>query len=298
MSIAFSLNGRNVHPNYSEGISLQSKRQSGERFRRTELSEKLVFQGDDYAWIVAQPFDTKFVIHMDTGTMTWDGVFWKTDCEFDADDKTCAVMMELIQGESGVRPLNKDYVKAAYEYCKERDILFLVDEVQTGVGRTGKLFSYEHFDIQPDIISMAKGIGGGLPLGAVMVGEKCADVMTAGTHGSTFGGNPMVCTAANVVLDTVNTPEFLEEVTKKGEYLKEAVLGIGSPEICGVRGMGLMIGIVLANPEKRADFVKALLAEGVTVLTAGKDVIRLLPPLVITKEEMDTAIAAMKKVFC
>ena len=207
-------------------------------------------------------------------------------------------MMELIQGESGVRPLNKDYVKAAYEYCKERDILFLVDEVQTGVGRTGKLFSYEHFDIQPDIISMAKGIGGGLPLGAVMVGEKCADVMTAGTHGSTFGGNPMVCTAANVVLDTVNTPEFLEEVTKKGEYLKEAVLGIGSPEICGVRGMGLMIGIVLANPEKRADFVKALLAEGVTVLTAGKDVIRLLPPLVITKEEMDTAIAAMKKVFC
>ncbi len=220
------------------------------------------------------------------------------DLKAKADDKTCAVMMELIQGESGVRPLNKDYVKAAYEYCKERDILFLVDEVQTGVGRTGKLFSYEHFDIQPDIISMAKGIGGGLPLGAVMVGEKCADVMTAGTHGSTFGGNPMVCTAANVVLDTVNTPEFLEEVTKKGEYLKEAVLGIGSPEICGVRGMGLMIGIVLANPEKRADFVKALLAEGVTVLTAGKDVIRLLPPLVITKEEMDTAIAAMKKVFC
>ena len=115
MSIAFSLNGRNVHPNYSEGISLQSKRQSGERFRRTELSEKLVFQGDDYAWIVAQPFDTKFVIHMDTGTMTWDGVFWKTDCEFDADDKTCAV-----------QPDPYDYYKAVLDgYEKEYDLVKL-----------------------------------------------------------------------------------------------------------------------------------------------------------------------------
>ncbi|MBO5574633.1 MAG: aspartate aminotransferase family protein [Clostridium sp.] len=219
------------------------------------------------------------------------------DLKAKADDKTCAVMMELIQGESGVRPLDKEYVKAAYEFCKERDILFLVDEVQTGIGRTGKLFSYENFDIQPDIISMAKGLGGGLPVGAVMVGEKCADVMTAGTHGSTFGGNPMVCTAANVVLSEVTKPEFLAEVNAKGEYLKEAIMGIGSAEITGVRGMGLMIGIVLAHPEKRADFVKALLAEGVIVLTAGKDVIRLLPPLVITKKEMDTAVAAMKKVF-
>ncbi|MCR5369813.1 MAG: aspartate aminotransferase family protein [Clostridium sp.] len=219
------------------------------------------------------------------------------DLKAKADDKTCGVMMELVQGESGVRPLDPDYVKAAYEFCKERDILFLVDEVQTGIGRTGKLFSFMHFGILPDVISMAKALGGGLPVGAFMVGEKCADVMTAGTHGSTFGGNPMVCSAANVVLEEVTAPGFLEEVTRKGEYLKKEIMALGSPEVVSVRGMGLMIGIVLAHPEKRADFVKSLLAKGVIVLTAGSDVIRLLPPLVISKEEMDTAIAAMKEVF-
>ena len=206
-------------------------------------------------------------------------------------------MMELIQGESGVRPLDADYVKAACEFCRENDILFMVDEVQTGIGRSGALFSFQKFGVKPDVVSMAKGLGGGLPIGAVMAGEKCADVLGKGDHGSTFGGSPMSCAAACAVLDEVTKPEFLAEVEKKGEYLKESILAIGSPEITDVRGMGLMLGIVLKNPENRLKIVGELLNQGVMVLTAGEDVIRLLPPLVITREEMDRAVAVMKKVF-
>ncbi|SET37243.1 acetylornithine/N-succinyldiaminopimelate aminotransferase [[Clostridium] aminophilum] len=219
------------------------------------------------------------------------------DLKKKAGKDTCGVMMELIQGESGVRPLDADYVKAACEFCRENDILFMVDEVQTGIGRSGALFSFQKFGVKPDVVSMAKGLGGGLPIGAVMVGEKCADVLGKGDHGSTFGGSPMSCAAACAVLDEVTKPEFLEEVEKKGEYLKESILAIGSPEITDVRGMGLMLGIVLKNPENRLKIVGELLNQGVMVLTAGEDVIRLLPPLVITREEMDRAVAVMKKVF-
>ncbi|MCR4628219.1 MAG: aspartate aminotransferase family protein [Bacillota bacterium] len=219
------------------------------------------------------------------------------DLKKKAGKDTCGVMMELIQGESGVRPLNADYVKAACEFCRENDILFMVDEVQTGIGRSGALFSFQKFGVTPDVVSMAKGLGGGLPIGAVMVGEKCADVLGKGDHGSTFGGSPMSCAAASAVLDVVTQPEFLAEVEKKGEYLKDSILSIGSPEITDVRGMGLMLGIVLKNPENRLKIVEELLNQGVMVLTAGTDVIRLLPPLVITREEIDRAVAVMKKVF-
>ena len=212
-------------------------------------------------------------------------------------DDVCAVLMELIQGESGVHLLDPAYVKAAASFCRERDILFLVDEVQTGIGRTGALFSYQKYGVEPDAISMAKGLAGGLPVGGFAVNGKLQGVLGPGAHGSTFGGNPMSMTAACVVLSEVTKPEFLRAVEEKGEYLMEKIRGIGSPEIAEVRGMGLMIGIALRDKEKRAAFVNRLLENGVIVLTAGADVIRLLPPLVITREEMDTAVEVMKKVF-
>ena len=213
-----------------------------------------------------------------------------------ADDSVCAVMIELIQGEGGVLPLDKEYVQQAAEFFRAKDILFLIDEVQTGIGRTGSLFCYEQYGVKPDVVSMAKGLGGGVPVGAVMASEICADVLGAGTHGTTFGGNPFCCAAARTVLSVVNKPEFLKEVQRKGEYLKNAILAIGSDKIKTVRGMGLMLGIVV-DKESRTGMVNRLLEKGVLALTAGKETIRLLPPLVISYEEMDSAVAVMKEVF-
>lgn len=213
-----------------------------------------------------------------------------------ADDSVCAVMIELIQGEGGVLPLDKEYVQQAAEFCRAKDILFLIDEVQTGIGRTGSLFCYEQYGVKPDVVSMAKGLGGGVPVGAVMASEICADVLGAGTHGTTFGGNPFCCAAARTVLSVVNKPEFLKEVQRKGEYLKNAILAIGSDKIKTVRVMGLMLGIVV-DKESRTGMVNRLLEKGVLALTAGEETIRLLPPLVISYEEMDSAVAVMKEVF-
>ena len=213
-----------------------------------------------------------------------------------ADKACCAVMMEMIQGEGGVLPLDKEFVQGVAKFCKEHDILLIVDEVQTGIGRCGSLFAYEQYGISPDIVTMAKGLGGGLPIGGVLTSAACADVMGPGTHGSTFGGNPVSAASANVVLDTVNDPEFLKEVQEKGAYIKEKVLGFHSPAVKNVRGMGLMLGIIV-DPEKRAGYVSKLMEKGILVLTAGTDAIRLLPPLVITYEEIDKALEAMKEVF-
>lgn len=212
------------------------------------------------------------------------------------DEHTCAVMMELIQGEGGVLPLEREYVQQVAAMCKEKDILLIIDEVQTGIGRTGSLFCYQQYGILPDLVSAAKGLGGGVPIGAVLAGEKCAKTMTSGTHGSTFGGTPLMCAAANAVLSVVTNEAFLEQVLQKGQYFKEQILALGSPQVHGVRGMGLMIGISV-DPEKQKEYVLRLMDKGVLVLTAGKDAIRLLPPLTITKEEIDRGVAAMKEVF-
>ena len=159
-----------------------------------------------------------------------------------AGDDVCGVMMELIQGEGGVNPLQKDYVQAVAKLCAEKDWLLLVDEVQTGVGRTGTLFAYQQFDIQPDVVTFAKGIAGGLPFGGFMTNEKCRNVLRAGDHGSTFGGNPMSAAAGNVVMDTL-TPDFLAQVAEKGQYLRDGIAALNSPYVSGIRGMGLMIGV-------------------------------------------------------
>ena len=213
-----------------------------------------------------------------------------------ADEMTCAVMMELVQGEGGVLPLEKEFVQQVEAFCRERDILLIIDEVQTGIGRTGSLFCFQQYGIRPDVVTMAKGLGGGVPVGAVLAAESCSNVLTPGTHATTFGGTPIVCAAANAVLDTVGDGQFLEQVKEKGEYLKNGILSIGSPNILGVRGMGLMLAIIVEDG-KHAAYANKLLEKGVIGLTAGKNAVRLLPPLTISKEEMDEALTIMKEVF-
>ena len=212
-----------------------------------------------------------------------------------AGDDVCAVMMELIQGEGGVNPLDADYVQTVAKLCADKDWLLLIDEVQTGVGRTGTLFAYQQFGVQPDVVSFAKGIAGGLPFGGFLTNEKCRAVLGPGDHGSTFGGNPMAAAAGCVVLDTM-TPEFLEQVKAKGQYLRDGIAALNSPCVSGVRGMGLMIGVGVQGMTHR-ELKDKLMAAGLLTLTAGKDTLRLLPPLVITKEEMDKGLAIMAQVM-
>jgi len=212
-----------------------------------------------------------------------------------AGDDVCAVMMEMIQGEGGVNPLNVEYVQAVAKLCAEKDWLLLIDEVQTGIGRTGSFFAYQQFGVQPDIVSFAKGIAGGLPFGGFLVNEKCRNVMGAGDHGSTFGGNPVAAAAANVVVDTL-TPEFLAQVQQKGAYIRNAVAGMNSPYVSGIRGMGLMLGFGMQGI-KHAEMKNKLMDEGLLCLTAGSDTLRLLPPLVISKAEIDKGLDIMSKVM-
>lgn len=219
------------------------------------------------------------------------------DLKSKVDGSTCAIMMELIQGEGGVLPQDPDFVKAVRHLCDEKDLLLIIDEVQTGIGRTGSLFCFQQYGIQPDVVTMAKGLGGGLPVGAVMAAKTCCDVLGPGTHATTFGGSPTVCAAANAVLSIVNDDKFLAEVREKGAYLKDKILALGSPAIHGVRGMGLMLGIIVDDGQHSA-FANKLIEHGVLAITAGKNAVRLLPPLTITYEEMDEALAVMKTVFC
>ena len=206
-------------------------------------------------------------------------------------DGVCAVMMELIQGEGGVLPVDPEYVHAAAKFCAENDILLIVDEVQTGVGRTGSLYCFQQYGIKPDLVTSAKGIGGGLPLAAVLFGEKVENVFTPGDHATTFGGNPVACAGALEIMERLDDG-FLAEVTKKGEYIRERVLKM--PHVSGVAGMGLMLGIELEDGIKSADIVKAGIQNGVLLLTA-KAKVRLLPPLTITYDDLDEALAALEK---
>ena len=204
-------------------------------------------------------------------------------------DKTCAVMLELIQGEGGVNILDKDYVKALVAYCNDNDILVIIDEVQTGVARTGKLFAFQNYGVQPDLFTAAKGLGGGLPIGVCVCGEKLDGVMTPSTHGSTFGANPVVCAGANYVIDTVSTEAFLQDVREKGDYLEQQLRTI--PAVKNVRRMGLMVGIEIEQDAH--DIAVKCVQNGLLIITA-KDVLRMLPPLTITKENIDEAITILK----
>lgn len=204
--------------------------------------------------------------------------------------KCAAVMLETVQGEGGVIPLSEEYLRAAADIAKRHDLLLIIDEVQTGMGRTGAFYSYMRFGLQPDIVTSAKGLGGGLPIGAVLFGGRTADVLTPGTHGSTFGGNPVVTAGALNIVKRL-TPEFLAEVSRKGERIISALTG--AKGIRAVTGRGLMLGVLTEKPA--GEVIAALRDEGVLVIKA-KDKVRLLPPLNITDDEIDFAVRAIKKV--
>jgi acetylornithine/N-succinyldiaminopimelate aminotransferase len=211
-------------------------------------------------------------------------------------EDTCAVFLELIQGEGGVLPMEKQFVADLAKFCAERDLLLLVDEVQTGIGRTGSLFCFQQYDILPDAVTFAKGIAGGLPMAGVLCNEKCRNVLTPGTHATTFGGNPVAAAGALAVLEVLDD-DMLAEVNQKGEYLRTQIAAFGSPYVETVRGMGLMVGIVLKEGVDRSALVKKCYDSNLLVLTAGPRTIRLLPPLVISQAEMDTGLAVLKEVL-
>ena len=213
-----------------------------------------------------------------------------------AGDDVCAVMLELVQGEGGVMPLDRDYIAAVKALCDANDWLLLVDEVQTGVGRTGTMFAFQQYDILPDACSFAKGIAGGLPMSGIMANEKCRGVLTPGTHATTFGGNP-VCAAAACAVQDILTDEVLDAVKEKGAYLRAEIEKMASPAVSGTRGLGLMIGITLNAGYSNKELAGKLTEAGLLVLTAGQNVIRLLPPLVITREEMDKGLDILKRVL-
>jgi len=210
------------------------------------------------------------------------------------DDTTAAILIEPVQGEGGIRPLPDQHLQALRKLCDEKGVLLVLDEVQCGMGRTGRLFAHEWAGITPDIMMVAKGIGGGFPLGAVLATEEAASGMTAGTHGSTYGGNPLGCAVGCAVMDHVTDPAFLDGVNRKAGLLRQKLEGLvaAHPDIFeGVRGMGLMLGLKCKIAP--ADLVKAGYEALVITVPAADNVVRLLPPLTITEDEIGEAIARL-----
>ncbi len=205
------------------------------------------------------------------------------------DDTVCAVMMEYVQGEGGVTALDTEFVDAVYELCGEKDVLVIADEVQTGVGRTGKMLAGEHYNKKADITTLAKGLAGGVPIGACLTNEKCSEVLVPGTHGSTFGGNPIACAGGLAVLERVSEEGFLESVAEKAEFIRAKLAECSEAE--SITGLGLMIGIKLRS-KIAGDIVKKALDKGLLLLTA-KDKVRLLPPLTIDMSELEEGLAIL-----
>lgn len=214
-------------------------------------------------------------------------------------EKTCAIMLELIQGESGVHPADKEYVKQVREFCTKNKILLIIDEVQTGIGRTGKMFCYQNYGIEPDIMTLAKGLGGGVPIGAMICTNEVAKGFEVGDHGSTFGGNPLCCAAANTVLEVIEEDNLLDNVNQVSEYLftKLGALMQKYPKIKDVRGMGLLIGIEFDEIISAAEMKHSLFDAGFLVSSIGKSTIRIAPPLIISKLEARAFVSALEKIL-
>ena len=216
-------------------------------------------------------------------------------------EKTCAVMLETIQGEGGVYPPKNDYLKKVRALCDKYDALLILDEIQAGIGRSGKFFAYEKFGIKPDIVTLAKGLAGGVPIGAFIVTEKVANAFKPGDHGTTFGGNPLACAAANVVLDTVPNEKFLAHVEEIGAYFKNRLLDLQNKfpdQISEIRGEGLILGAELSNPKKSGvEIVNECMKRGAIInCTVGK-VLRFVPPLIIEKAQVDEVMNVLEEVF-
>jgi acetylornithine/LysW-gamma-L-lysine aminotransferase len=209
-------------------------------------------------------------------------------------DETAAVILEVVQGEGGVYPASVEYIQAARRICDERGALLIVDEIQSGFGRTGKMFAVQHFGVTPDLLTCAKSIAGGVPMGAVLIGQAVKN-LAPGVHGSTFGGNPLACAAAVAALGVIEEEDLPRQAQVKGAYLMDKLRKIESPHIRDVRGLGLMIGIEMK--QKVASYIKALQEEKIIALNAGMTVIRLLPPLVISYEQIDHLVAVLTEVL-
>lgn len=214
-----------------------------------------------------------------------------------ASDETAAIMLELVQGESGVQPADKDFVKALADFCKEMGIYLIVDEVQTGLGRTGKLYAYEHYDIEPDIFTLAKGLANGVPVGAMLAKSSLGEAFSYGSHGSTFGGNKLAMAAAKATLEVMLVPGFLDTALENGNQLQAKLQAALSDKetVTTVRGLGYMIGIETTG--NLGELVQSARDKGLIVLTAGTNVIRLLPPITLSDAEIEKGVAILSEIF-
>ncbi|MBD3879177.1 MAG: acetylornithine transaminase [Quinella sp. 1Q5] len=216
-------------------------------------------------------------------------------------DKTCAVMLETIQGEGGVYPPKGDYLKRVRELCDKHGALLILDEIQSGMGRSGKFFAYEKYGIKPDIVTLAKGLAGGVPIGAFVCTEEVAQAFKPGDHGTTFGGNPLACAAANVVLDTVPNEKFLAHVEEVGAYFKDKLIGLQEKypaQIKEIRGEGLILGAQLDKPKRSGvEIVNECMKRGAIINCTVGTVLRFIPPLIITREQVDEVINILDSVL-
>jgi acetylornithine/succinyldiaminopimelate/putrescine aminotransferase len=206
-------------------------------------------------------------------------------------DQTCGVLVEPIQGEGGINPATQEFLDGLRDLCDRRDVLLMFDEIQCGLGRTGSLWAHEHYDVIPDIMCLAKPLAGGLPIGAILATDAVAGVMQPGDHGSTFAANPLVCRVAQVVFDRICRAEFLGEVRSKGAYLLERLTRHSLPHVVEVRGRGLMVGVELDIPARPV--IEAGFERGLIMVNAGDRVLRLVPPLVIERPQLDELVAAL-----
>jgi predicted acetylornithine/succinylornithine family transaminase len=209
------------------------------------------------------------------------------------ENETCAVIVEPVQGEGGVHPATPEFLQGLRHLCDQHGALLIFDEVQCGLGRTGTLWAHEAYDVQPDIMTLAKPLAGGLPIGATLVTNEVAAVLKPGDHGSTFAASPLVCAAANVVLERVRQPDFLDQVQENGAYLKHRLEMLESEEVVAIRAVGLLVGVEMksaVNP-----LLNAAREKGLIIINAGENVLRLAPPLIVTKEQIDTAVAIIEE---
>ena len=209
------------------------------------------------------------------------------------DGSVCAVMLEMVQGEGGVIPMDEEFVKGLAQLCREKDVLLLIDEVQTGIGRTGSFYAYQGYGVKPDVVTTAKGLAGGLPMGACLVSERLGDILKPGMQGSTFGGNPVASAGARVVVRRVSDPAFLQSVAEKGACFRKKLEAM--PQVEYVRGRGLMIGVKLKEKDAHEVLVQCA-KQGLLILTA-KELVRFLPPLTITQEDIDQGLAIFQRVL-
>jgi acetylornithine/N-succinyldiaminopimelate aminotransferase len=238
--------------------------------------------------------------HRDFGPFT-EGFFYLPPGDIGALDQAldgssvAALLLEAVQGESGVRPLDSGYVRAAAEICAARDILLMFDEIQCGIGRTGTFLACEAYGVMPDVVTLAKGLAGGVPVGAVLAGEKAADTLEVGDHGSTFGANPLAAAAGLVVLQTVTEPKFLKEIIRKGERFISTIKDWNHPKVRDIRGRGLMIGVDISTDAWPV--LEMSMLHGLLLLSAGPQTLRILPPYTIRDSEIDKGLDILKRIL-